>query len=210
MIRRQAKPNLKNARQKLPIPNDRGKVLRVHTSSERADHFKASRNSKSFAKARVYKQCNNLTSSLYPKAIIFNQYRHHLLLRQVTTPRAERYMPSSLLLLYHSADLVEAPQSPQIPHKPSTSSRKRKRAREEQAVEYPASRIQEQPPLKRLQTSFSSCAVEVGQNEKGKRKRKEVAGNIIETVDPLKYWTLARRWPKEYLEQHCQILEELG
>ena len=33
--------------------------------------------------------------------------------------------------------------------------------------------------------------------------------NIIETADPLEYWTLIKRWPKEYFEQHSQIREDL-
>lgn len=32
---------------------------------------------------------------------------------------------------------------------------------------------------------------------------------IGKTTDPLQYWTLTQRWPKEYFEQHTQIEEDL-
>lgn len=37
-----------------------------------------------------------------------------------------------------------------------------------------------------------------------KEKKKENTNDIIETTDPLEYWTLTRRWAKEYFE-HSQI-----
>ena len=117
-------------------------------------------------------------------------------------------MPSLLLLPCRSADLVEAPQHTQTLHKASTSSRKRKRGQEEQEVGNPSSRIQEQPPSKRPQISPSSCTAAIGLKKK-KEKKKESASNIIKTADPLEYWTLTKRWPKEYFEQHSQIREDL-
>jgi len=117
-------------------------------------------------------------------------------------------VPSLLLLPCRSADLIEAPQRPQTLHKPSTSSRKRKRGQGEQDVGHPSSRTQEQPPPKRPLISPPSCTAEVGQKkEKGKKER---ASDIIKnTADPLEYWTLTKRWPKEYFEQDGWIKEDL-
>jgi len=69
-------------------------------------------------------------------------------------------MPPLLFLPCCSADLIEAPQRPQIPHKPSTSSRKQKRGQEEQEAEHPSPRIRDQPSSKRLRAEPSSCAEE--------------------------------------------------
>lgn len=118
-------------------------------------------------------------------------------------------MSSLFLLLCRSADLIEAPRRPQTLHKPSTSSRKRKRGQEEQETGHLSSRIGEQPPSKRPQISPPSCTAAIGLKKKKKEKKKESASNIIETADPLKYWTLTKRWPKEYFEQHSQIREDL-
>ena len=115
------------------------------------------------------------------------------------------------LLPSRSADPIEAPQHPQILHKPSTSSRKRKRdqgEQEEQEAGNLFSRTREQPPSKRLQISPPSYTAKIGLKKK-KEKKKESASNVIETADPLKYWTLTKRWPKEYFEQHSQIREDL-
>ena len=77
---------------------------------------------------------------------------------------------------------------------------------EEQETGHLSSRIGAQPPSKRPQISPSSCTATVGLK---KEKKKEGASNIIETADPLEYWTLTKRWPKEYLEQISQIREDL-
>ncbi len=115
-------------------------------------------------------------------------------------------MPSLLLLPCCSPDLVQVQQSPQILPKPSVSSRKRKRGQEEQEAGNLSPRIRDQPPSKRLRTSPSSCTAEVGLKE----KKKERASDINDkNVDPLEYWTLTKRWPKEYFEQDSQVREDL-
>ena len=119
-------------------------------------------------------------------------------------------MPSLLLLPLRSADLIEAPQRPQILYKPFTPSRRRKRGQEEQEVGHPSSRAQEQPPSKPPQISPPNCAAAGGLKKKKKDRKKENARDIIEkTADPLEYWTLTKRWPKEYFEQHSQIKKDL-
>ena len=114
-------------------------------------------------------------------------------------------MPLLLLLPCRSADLNKAPQGPQILHKASTSSRKRKRGQEEQEAGHLSSRIREQPPSKRAQISPPSCTAEVGL----KRKKERASDIDKKKADPLEYWTLTKRWPKEYFEQHSQIKEDL-
>ncbi|MCJ1387003.1 hypothetical protein MMC17_010132 [Xylographa soralifera] len=102
----------------------------------------------------------------------------------------------------------KAPQPPQILPKPPTSSRKRKRGQEEQGAGHLSSRIRRQPPSKRPQISPPSCTAEVGL--KTEKEKKEKASDIIkETADPLEYWTLTNRWPKEYFEQDSQTREDL-
>ena len=54
-----------------------------------------------------------------------------------------------------------------------------------------------------MQTSPSSCSARIGL--KKKRRRTESASDIIETADPLGYWTLTGRWPEEYFEERGQI-----
>ena len=98
-------------------------------------------------------------------------------------------MPSLLLLPCRSADLIEALRRPQTLHKPSTSSRKRKRGQEEQEVGHPSSRTQEQPPSKRLQTSPASDISEG-------------------SIDPLQHWIQTGKWRKEYFEQDSQVRED--
>ena len=117
-------------------------------------------------------------------------------------------MHSLFFLPCRSADLIEAPQRPQISQKPSTSSRKRKRGQEEQEARHLTSRIREQPPSKRPQISPPSCTAEVGLKTE-KRKKERASDNIEKTADPLEYWTLTKRWPKEYFEQDSQIREDL-
>ena len=119
------------------------------------------------------------------------------------------------LLPCRSADLVEAPQRPQTLHKPSTSPRKRKRGQEEGEVERPLPQTQEQPPSKRLQIPPPSCTAEVElkkikkKEEEEERKKRSSSGIIVKTADPLEYWTLTKRWPKEYFEQQRQIKGDL-
>jgi len=118
-------------------------------------------------------------------------------------------MPLLLLLPYHSADPVQAQQSPQILPKPSASSRKRKRRQEEQAAGHLSPRIRDQPPSKRPRTSPPSCTVEVGSKKKNKGKKERASDINEKKADALEHWTLTKRWPKEYFEQDSQIREDL-
>ncbi|KAL9123704.1 MAG: hypothetical protein Q9217_006892, partial [Psora testacea] len=105
----------------------------------------------------------------------------------------------------------KALQRPQTSQNPSTSSRKRKRGQGEEAGHF-SSRIREQPPSKRLQIRPPSCTAEVEllkKKEKVKKKKESASDIIVKTADPLEYWTLTNRWPKEYFEQHSQIREDL-
>ncbi|KAI4224380.1 MAG: hypothetical protein L6R40_008447 [Gallowayella cf. fulva] len=134
-------------------------------------------------------------------------------LQQATSLRAGKYVSSLPLLPHRCADLIEATQRPQILYKPSTSSRKRKRGQGEEAGHL-SSRIREQPPSKRPQIPPPSCTAEVELKKKKKKKKKEerkkesTSDIIVKTADPLEYWTLTKRWPKEYFEQHSQIKED--
>ena len=120
-------------------------------------------------------------------------------------PEGRKVCVLTASLTCRSADLIKAIQHPQS--KPVTSSRKRKRVQEEQETGHLSSQTREQPPFKQSRTSPPSCIAEAGL--KKKEKKKQSASNIIETSDPLKYWTLTKRWPKEYFEQHSQIREDL-
>ena len=105
---------------------------------------------------------------------------------------------------YHvvAPNLTEAPQRPQTLHKPSTSSRKRKRGQEKQEVEHPSSRTQEQSPSKRLQISSSSCI------DKKKSHQAPVSDISEGCIDPLQYWVQTGKWRKEYFEQDSQVRED--
>ena len=128
--------------------------------------------------------------------------RHISPLQQVKSLRAEKYIPSLLLLSCCSADLIKASQRPQTLHEPTTSSRKRRQGQEEQEEQGAGhffSRIREQPPSKRPQISPPNCTAEVGLKKKKKKRKKERASDINEKkADPLEYWTLTSRWPEEY------------
>jgi len=114
-------------------------------------------------------------------------------------------VPSLLLLPCRRADLLETPQRPQTLHKPSTSSRKRKRGQggqEEQEAGYRSSQTREQPPSKRPRTSASSCTVE-------EKLHQGAASDTNENgPDPLQYWIQTGRWRKEYFEQDSQVRED--
>ena len=93
-------------------------------------------------------------------------------------------------------------QYPQALQKPSISSLKRKRGQEEQEVEHPSSRTQEQPPSRRLQTLPSSCIDK-------KESYQAPASDVSEgTIDPLQYWIQTGKWRKEYFEQNSQVRED--
>ena len=113
-----------------------------------------------------------------------------------------------LLLPSRSADLIEISQRPQILYKSSTSSRKRKRGQEEQEAEYLSFQIREQSPSKRRQISPPSCAAAAVLKKK-ERKKKSASDIIEKTVNPLEYWTVTQRWPKEYFEQDSQVRKDL-
>lgn len=117
-------------------------------------------------------------------------------------------MPLLLLSSSRGADLIEATPRPQILHKPSTSSRKRKRGQEEQEAGHSSSRTREQPPSKRPQISPPSCAA-AGVPKKKERKKESATDIIEKTADPLEYWTVTKRWPKEYFEQDSQVRKDL-
>jgi len=111
-------------------------------------------------------------------------------------------VPSLLLLPCRRADLLETPQRPQTLHKPSTSSRKRKRGQEEQEAGYRSSQTREQPPSKRPRISPSSCTVE-------EKVHQGPASDTNENgPDPLQYWIQTGRWRKEYFEQDSQVRED--
>ncbi|KAI4087886.1 MAG: hypothetical protein L6R37_008270 [Teloschistes peruensis] len=107
------------------------------------------------------------------------------------------------------SNIPEDRKRPQNLHKPSTSSRKRKRGQEEQEVERPSSQTPEQPPSERPQIPPPSCTAEVELKKKKERKDKSASDIIVKTFDPLEYWTLTKRWPKEYFEQDSRIRENL-
>jgi len=108
-------------------------------------------------------------------------------------------VPSLPFLPFRSADLIEAPQRPQIAHKPSTSSRKRKRGQEERETEHPSPPTQDQPPSKRLRAKPSCCTVE-------KELHLEAATDTSkDSPDPLHYWIQTGKWRKEYFEQDSQV-----
>ncbi|KAL8827330.1 MAG: hypothetical protein Q9170_007057 [Blastenia crenularia] len=113
-----------------------------------------------------------------------------------------------------ASNIPEGRKQPQTLHKLPTSSRKRKRGQEEQEVERPSSQTQEPSPSKRPQIRPPICTAAVGLKKKNRKKngnrKEESASDIIEkTTDPLEYWTLTKRWPKEYFEQDSRIKEDL-
>lgn len=168
-----------------------GKVsgnLRNQRFKVKCSSLKASKNSKLFAKAYVYKHYDNLTSNLYPRAIIPRKCSHLFPLQQVTSPRAEKCVSLLLLLSCRSADLFGVSQRLQTLHRPSLSSRKRNRGQEEQAGHPSFLRTQEQPASKRLRTSPACKISEV-------------------SIDPLQNWVQTGKWPKEYFEQDSQVKE---
>lgn len=111
-------------------------------------------------------------------------------------------MPSLLLLSSRSADLIEATPRPQILHKSSTSSQKRKRGQEEQEAEHPSSRSQEQRPLKRLHSSPSSC---IDKKKSHQTPASDIGGG---STDPLEHWIKTGKWRKEYFEQDSKVRED--
>ena len=111
------------------------------------------------------------------------------------------YASLVLLLPCRSADLIETSQRSQTLNKPSSFSQKRKRGQEE---EY---RIRDQPPPKRTHVSPPSWAA-AGVLKKTKKWKKASVGDVHEEIDPLEYWILTQKWPKEYFEQHDQIIQK--
>lgn len=109
------------------------------------------------------------------------------------------------LMPCRTADLIEAPQHPQIVHKPSeaprTLKRKRKRKRKRelgQETGHFSPQDEDRPAWKRPRTSPSSCTAE------------ERAANISEkSTDPIQYWIRTGRWQEKYFEQDSQVREDL-
>jgi len=102
-------------------------------------------------------------------------------------------------MLCHTADPIEASQSPQVLENPSRPYRKRKR-------EHEAGRSSPQgrdwPPSKRTRISPSSCTAE-------EKLHPEAASDTSESrSDPLQPWIQNGRWPKEYFEQESQVRED--
>ena len=111
-------------------------------------------------------------------------------------------MPSLLFKPCRSADLIEAPQRPQILHKLSTSSRKRKRGQEEQNAGDHSPPTHDQLPLKRLRTKPSSYTAEEELHPEA------VTGIGDHCLVPLRYWIQTGRWRKDYFEQDSQVRED--
>ena len=83
---------------------------------------------------------------------------------------------------------------------------------EEQETGYLSTQTREQPPSKQPWTSPLSCNNEAGllKEKKKKKGKEEKASGINEkNADPLEYWILTERWPKEYFEQNSQFREVL-
>ena len=105
-------------------------------------------------------------------------------------------MPPLPLILCHTADLIEAPQHPQILYISSRAPRKRKRG---QKAGHSSPQDGDRLSSKRPRTSPSSCTAE----------ERAASDTSEKNVGPLKYWTRTRRWPKEYFEQDSQVRENL-
>lgn len=108
----------------------------------------------------------------------------------------------SLLLPCPCADLIEALQHPQILHKPSTSSQKRKRGQEEQDAGHRSPPTQDQLPSKRPRIKLSSSVAE-------RESHPEAATDVSENcLEPLPHWIQTGRWRKDYFEQDSQVRED--
>ncbi|KAL8712712.1 MAG: hypothetical protein Q9225_006900 [Loekoesia sp. 1 TL-2023] len=92
----------------------------------------------------------------------------------------------------------KALQHPHPLHGSPEPSRKGKRKREQDAGTH-SPQTQDQPPSKRLQTLPSSCNFDEG-------AASDTSGR---NIDPVKYWTQNRRWPKEFFEQDSQVRQDL-
>ncbi|KAL9616322.1 MAG: hypothetical protein Q9160_008801 [Pyrenula sp. 1 TL-2023] len=120
-----------------------------------------------------------------------------LVQKQLYSGSANSSLPSN------DAVLIQTLQRPRILHKSSSSSRKRIRGQEEQEAVHPSPQTQDQPPSKRPRTLPPSGTAEID-------PKKERAKDINEkTANPLEYWTLNKRWPKEYFEQDSQVRRDL-
>jgi hypothetical protein len=155
MARGQAEPNIKNNRRQPPVPKGQGSRVKVNYSgfvlrvSELIICREASPGHQETA--NLSQKLTSTSNTTVSQAVPIQKQSYPgsagtSPLQQATSPGAEKYVPSLLLLPCRSADLIEAPQRPQTLHKPSTPTRKRKRRQEEQEVGHPSSRTQEQPP----------------------------------------------------------------
>lgn len=105
-------------------------------------------------------------------------------------------MPPSALLSCRIADLIEAPQPPQILHEPSKLHQKRKRGQEAHI----SPQVQHPPP-KRPRTSPIRCAAE-GEPQKGAES--DTSKN---NPDPVETWIQTERWPSQYFKPDSQVKE---
>ena len=103
------------------------------------------------------------------------------------------------LLLLCIADRIEAPQRPQILHKPLELHQKRKR---EQEIECLSPHAQDRPPSKRPRTSPPSCRAE------GELKAKVESDTSKNKLDPIEAWIRTTRWPRSYFTPDSQIGED--
>lgn len=85
---------------------------------------------------------------------------------------------------------------------------KRKRGQEQQEVRHLSPRPQDELFSKRPRTPHPSGTAEVELQEI--KRREESASDVKqEDVDPVGYWILSQRWPKEFFEQPSQVWEDL-
>ncbi|KAI9759188.1 MAG: hypothetical protein M1835_000442 [Candelina submexicana] len=189
MARGQAKPNFKNKQRQPLIPKDQGK------------------RPKGIKKKQALRKSPRLQAILQSHKQSLSKSNH---LQEVQAPLSS---PASnipgrevcaliALLPCRNADLIETPQRPQTLHKPSTSSRKRKRGQEEQEAGHPSPQIRKQRLSKRLQTSPSSCL------DKEASHQAPASDSSEGSTDPLQHWIETGKWRKEYFEQDSQVRED--
>lgn len=126
--------------------------------------------------------------------------RRLLHLQQAKYPMGRQYVPSSLHLPFHIADLTKAPLRPQTLHKHSKLHQKHKRGRE---AGHTSAAEEEQPPSKRPRISPPHCTV------KGELQREAESDFSKNNVDSVETWVQTKRWPSEYFKQGSQARENL-
>lgn len=106
-------------------------------------------------------------------------------------------MPPSPLLSCHIADLIEAPQPPQILHEPSKLYQKRERGQEAQI----SPQVQDPPPKRPRTSPLRGTAG----GESQKRAESDTSKN---NPDPVETWIQTKRWPSQYFKQDSQVRED--